>query len=56
MNRSILIIICDFLLVSLIAFSDFNKSPGENREEAAKVEATPSTPGSGTKEGAISPL
>jgi len=43
MNRSILIVIVDFLLVSLIAFSDFNRE----QEEAAAAPTTPkATPAS----------
>ena len=32
MNRSILIIICDFLLVTLVAFSTFEERPAEQVE------------------------
>src|SRR5438132_7642299 len=40
MNRSILIVICDFLLVSLLAFStvDINKVAEEGVPKQAKVE------------------
>jgi hypothetical protein len=40
MNRSILIVICDFLLVSLLAFStvDINKVSDEGRERTVHVE------------------
>jgi len=40
MNRSILIVICDFLLVSLLAFStvDINKATDEGVERQVKVD------------------
>src|SRR4051794_22988294 len=40
MNRSILIVICDFLLVSLLAFStvDINKVSDEGVERTVKVD------------------
>lgn len=38
MNRSILIVICDFLLLSLLTFStDLSKMAGENEGSAATV-------------------
>src|ERR1051325_3273364 len=42
MNRSILIVICDFLLVSLLAFStaDLNNVVKEGTEQAVKVDIT----------------
>jgi len=46
MNRSILIVICDFLLLSLLTFStDLSKMAGENEGSAAtiKVDALPKT-------------
>ena len=46
MNRSILIVICDFLLLSLLTFStDVSKMAGENEGSAAtiKVDALPKT-------------
>src|SRR5579859_6006939 len=39
MNRSILIVICDFLLLSLLTFStDINKMAGDNSRPPARVE------------------
>ena len=40
MNRSILIVICDFLLVSLLAFStvDINKASDEGRDRTVQIE------------------
>src|SRR5260221_7159413 len=40
MNRSILIVICDFLLISLLAFStvDINKVSDQNTVRAVKLE------------------
>jgi len=40
MNRSILIVICDFLLISLLAFStvDVNKINDSNSEHALKFQ------------------
>ncbi len=40
MNRSILIVICDFLLVSLLAFStvDINKVPDQAAQRTVRVE------------------
>ena len=41
MNRSILIVICDFLLLSLLTFStDINKMADENTQEPTKAEVT----------------
>ena len=41
MNRSILIVICDFLLLSLLTFStDLSKVAGERAQPAAKMDAT----------------
>jgi len=53
MNRSILIVICDFLLLSLLTFStDLNKMAGENEGSAAsvKVDVMPKTGDSGSKD------
>ncbi len=49
MNRSILIVICDFLLVSLLAFStvDINKVSEEGVERRVKVEIATNEPASG---------
>ena len=43
MNRSILIVICDFLLVSLLAFSsvDINKVSQEGVQRQIKVDLSP---------------
>lgn len=42
MNRSILIVICDFLLLSLLTFStDLSKIASENAKPAAKLDAAP---------------
>jgi hypothetical protein len=39
MNRSILIVICDFLLLSLLTFStDINRMADENTSRSAKVD------------------
>ncbi|HMC28254.1 MAG TPA: hypothetical protein VKM56_10735, partial [Verrucomicrobiae bacterium] len=42
MNRSILIVICDFLLLSLLTFStvDLNKVTGEGAAQPVKLELT----------------
>jgi len=50
MNRSILIVICDFLLLSLLTFStDLSKMAGENEGSAAtvKVDVLPKTANAG---------
>jgi hypothetical protein len=50
MNRSILIVICDFLLISLLAFSavDINKVGDQKAQRKLKLEPStnqaPSTP------------
>ena len=46
MNRSILIVICDFLLVSLLAFSsvDINKVSQEGVQRQIKVDLSPNQP------------
>ena len=39
MNRSILIVICDFLLLSLLTFStDMNRIAGDDTQRSASVE------------------
>ena len=44
MNRSILIVICDFLLLSLLTFStDLSKIASENAQPAATLDASTST-------------
>ena len=53
MNRSILIVICDFLLLSLLTFStDLSKMAGENEGSVAsvKVDVMPKTGNSGSKD------
>jgi hypothetical protein len=53
MNRSILIVICDFLLLSLLTFStDLSKMAGENEGSAAsvKVDVLPKTGDTGGKD------
>jgi predicted nucleic acid-binding Zn-ribbon protein len=53
MNRSILIVICDFLLLSLLTFStDLSKMAGENEGSAAtvKVDVLPKTGDAGGKD------
>ncbi|MGA2241919.1 MAG: hypothetical protein ABSH11_07750 [Verrucomicrobiota bacterium] len=53
MNRSILIVICDFLLLSLLTFStDLSKMAGENEGSAAtvKVDLMPKTGDAGGKD------
>ena len=53
MNRSILIVICDFLLLSLLTFStDLSKMAGENEGSAAtvKVDLLPKTGDAGGKD------
>jgi hypothetical protein len=53
MNRSILIVICDFLLLSLLTFStDLSKMAGENEGSAAsvKVDILPKTGEAGGKD------
>ena len=53
MNRSILIVICDFLLLSLLTFStDLSKMAGENEGSAAsvKVDVLPKTGEAGGKD------
>ena len=50
MNRSILIVICDFLLISLLAFSsvDINKVAEQKTQKAPKLElATNQAPEAG---------
>ena len=49
MNRSILIVICDFLLVTLLAFStvDINKLPNPNTPRNLKLNIATNTPDSG---------
>jgi hypothetical protein len=48
MNRSILIVICDFLLVTMLAFSNF-----ENVNTPPEKGAPPTTPNSLTRESGI---
>lgn len=44
MNRSILIVICDFLLLSLLTFStDINRMADENTQRSAKVDVVTNT-------------
>src|SRR5271170_5415756 len=44
MNRSILIVICDFLLLSLLTFStDINRMADENTQRSAKVDIVTNT-------------
>ena len=53
MNRSILIVICDFLLLSLLTFStDLSKMAGENEGSAAsvKVDVMPKTGDNNSKD------
>ena len=53
MNRSILIVICDFLLLSLLTFStDLSKMAGENEgsQPGAKVEVAPKPSDTGGKD------
>ena len=53
MNRSILIVICDFLLLSLLTFStDLSKMAGvdEGAQPAAKVEVAPNPAGNNVKD------
>jgi hypothetical protein len=53
MNRSILIVICDFLLLSLLTFStDLSKMAGEDEGSAAtvKVDVLPKSGNSGSKD------
>ena len=53
MNRSILIVICDFLLLSLLTFStDLSKMAGEDegKQPTAKVDLVPKTSDSGGKD------
>jgi hypothetical protein len=53
MNRSILIVICDFLLLSLLTFStDLNKMAGDDEGSAAtvKVDVLPKTGNAGGKD------
>jgi len=49
MNRSILIVICDFLLVSLLVFStpDLTKVTGDNEEANAPAAPATNAPSSG---------
>jgi len=52
MNRSILIVICDFLLVSLLAFStvDINKLPQANASRPLKLEMATNAPANGRQD------
>lgn len=51
MNRSILIVICDFLLVSLLVFSspDINRVTGDNTAQTLKMEQVDTNPPDGGK-------
>lgn len=57
MNRSILIVICDFLLLSLLTFStDFSKVASENSAPAAKTDTSTNQPDSGKDLAAVMKL
>src|SRR6266568_3799703 len=59
MNRSILIVICDFLLLSLLTFStDLSKMAGDDEGAAAsaKVDAVPKSDSSGKDLAAVMKL
>ena len=58
MNRSILIVICDFLLVSLLAFSsaDINKAVDEGSKPQMRLDITTNQPDSGKDLSAVMKL